>query len=354
MIIKIFKQGTNSGKEHIDYLFNEEKHEGFIPKSIKGNRFLTEEVLSNISSRIKNKYCSGVISFRDGEELNSNQLQELMNSFERTFAPFDDPGRVNFLWVQHRDKGRNELHFICPQVDLKTEKQFSLHPNSKTTLLHFEHFTRLQNYKHGFKQVDNKDYFKSNYNFSVKLVKDLTVKKANFFSSRYCEKKSLLYNKRTTTKKGLQNERKIDITKSRGIREKSNEPLVHSSNQYNIIARRTEQINQGNSKEIGRDRTERGNDFKFKSSEINNVRNEREVQGQSREKSTRTDSSISSKIQALNSLPFEQRRQELIALMNSTFDFDESMSLMNELIKITGQINSQIGDLPTQQKKPKF
>lgn len=311
--------------------------------------------MSNISNRIKNKYCSGVISFRENEQLDSNQLQELMHSFERTFAPFDEAGRANFLWVQHRDKGRNELHFICPQVDLKTEKQFSLHPNSKTTLLHFEHWTRLQNYKHGFEQVDKKDYFKSNYNFSVKLVKDLTVKKANFFASRYCEKKSVYYNMNKQKGKKHGNTKQNGIASTAITRKESNESSIHSSNQYNHIVRRPKQINQEHSKEIGQDRTGTDRDVfnKSQQSEINNVRNEREVQQQERRRGTETNSS-SSKIEALKNLSLEKRKQELIALMSSSLSFQESYDLMNELLKITGQINSMIGDEPKKQLKPKM
>jgi hypothetical protein len=196
MLLKIFNQGTGNGKAHIDYLFNEQKHKGFKPQLIKGNKFITEEITGSITN--KNKYISGVIAFRENEVLEKSQLLDIIESFEATVAPFADKSRVNFLWVLHKDKNNTELHFISPRIELESRKALDIHPNTKTNLLLYEHFTRATNFKYGFEQVDKKAYFKSNFNFSKKLVRDLVEKRAVFFQSKYCEKKKNVYNKNTT------------------------------------------------------------------------------------------------------------------------------------------------------------
>jgi hypothetical protein len=53
---------------------------------------------------------------------------ELIDSFERDFlVPGLDPGRLAMVWVQHRDHGRTELHFIITNVDLETQKDRNEH-----------------------------------------------------------------------------------------------------------------------------------------------------------------------------------------------------------------------------------
>ncbi|WP_304349390.1 hypothetical protein [Comamonas testosteroni] len=201
MIVKIFNQGTSNGKAHIDYLLSHEKHQGFKPQVIKGNAFITEQITGSITN--KNKYTAGVIAFRDNEILEKSQLLDIIDSFEATVAPFSDKSRVNFLWVLHKDKNNTELHFITPRKDLLSNKALDIHPNTKANLLLFEHFTRATNFKYGFKQVDNKEYKKGNFDFSKKLVRDLVEKRAIFFQSKYCEKKKTIYNKNKRANNGM-------------------------------------------------------------------------------------------------------------------------------------------------------
>jgi hypothetical protein len=75
------------------------------------------------------RYTSGVLSFTEEEaarlEGHPGTSLELIDSFERDFlVPGLDPGRLAMVWVQHRDHGRTELHFIITNVDLETQKRF--------------------------------------------------------------------------------------------------------------------------------------------------------------------------------------------------------------------------------------
>lgn len=154
MIIRIFRQGQNNGSAAINYLFDDETHQAIAPKLIQGSANLTKELISSITR--KHKYISGVISFRQNEDLTHVEKLDLINHFQKTFAPFDSQERVNFLWVEHRDKGRLELHFLCPRIDLKTKKAFNLHPPGNANKRLYSTFTQLQNQKYGFQQVDKR------------------------------------------------------------------------------------------------------------------------------------------------------------------------------------------------------
>jgi hypothetical protein len=169
MIIKIINQGRENGAAAVNYLLSEAKHATYKPVLICGNSETTKQIISN-TSRVQ-KYTSGVISFAKDEDLNEAQKHELISHFQKTFAPYDDPSRVNFLWVEHRDKGRLELHFLCPKTDLKTGKAFNISPPGKKNQAFFNHFVRLQNAKYGFEQVDKKPVSRQSLAASVKQLK---------------------------------------------------------------------------------------------------------------------------------------------------------------------------------------
>nr|QGM49684.1 MobA [Helicobacter pylori] len=72
-----------------------------------------------------------------------------MESFENALLTQEMQGRYNILWVEHTDKGRLELNFVIPRVDLITQKAF-------TPYYHSADITRIDlwkdciNLKHNF------------------------------------------------------------------------------------------------------------------------------------------------------------------------------------------------------------
>ncbi|MEW9900913.1 relaxase/mobilization nuclease domain-containing protein [Chitinivorax sp. PXF-14] len=337
MIVKIFNQGTSNGKAHIDYLFSEEKHKGFKPQLFKGNRFLTEEITGSITN--KNKYTAGVIAFRDNETLEKSQLLDIIESFESTVAPFHDKGRVNFLWVLHKDKKNIELHFISPRIDLKSQKALDIHPNTKANLLLFEHFTRATNYKYGFEQVDKKDYKKGNFEFSKKLVRDLVEKRAIFFQSKYCEKKKNPYNKNTTRKIKVKNGMEgIGTTNKRSLRASESTQLDMFSNRRSPkdststpqhIDRPTqpENRNKHTEREQGREHTSTTSQ-KLQSGQKHDSKSETSS-------SSKPDSRTSiQKANDLRNSPLISQLHEVQALYNSEHDQFKRLELYNRLLQL--------------------
>jgi hypothetical protein len=225
MIIKFFHQGKNVGDYIVQYLLSEDKHNGMKPEVIEGSPELTLNIINSL--KFKNKYTTGVISFKEGEQLTRQQQHELIQQFESTFCPFDDPARVSFLWVKHEDKGRLELHFLMPRVDLKTGKSFNIHPPGKSNLLFYEAFTRLENKKHGFEQVDGKKMGSKNVQFYIDVLNDLHLQRKDYIYSQYDKPK-------TIKTKGFKNGR-TRITGTKSVSHKFNGKYAQFRNCANSI-----------------------------------------------------------------------------------------------------------------------
>ncbi|MBT2975942.1 relaxase/mobilization nuclease domain-containing protein, partial [Vibrio anguillarum] len=48
---------------------------------------------------------------------------KIMSSFEKALLPGLDADQYSCLWVEHRDKGRLELNFVVPNVELLSGKR---------------------------------------------------------------------------------------------------------------------------------------------------------------------------------------------------------------------------------------
>ncbi|MCA8093295.1 relaxase/mobilization nuclease domain-containing protein [Burkholderia anthina] len=61
--------------------------------------------------------------------------------------------RINSLWVAHHDKGRTELHFVVPRIDLKTRLALNISPPGKQNQELYRLFGAMMNDHFGFAQV---------------------------------------------------------------------------------------------------------------------------------------------------------------------------------------------------------
>jgi len=113
---------------------------------LRGDMELTKSIIRE--SPYSKKYTSGVLSFNE-QEIPRAELSEIMDSFEEMVTVGVGRDRVNFAWVMHRDKGRTELHFVIPNIDLETGKRFQPYYHQKD-MPRFRAFERLTNYEHGF------------------------------------------------------------------------------------------------------------------------------------------------------------------------------------------------------------
>lgn len=119
MIVKFHARGAGRGSGPVDYLLGKDRERDGATL----DRGAPDEIQDLIdSSPYAQKYTSGVLSFEESD-LSRQVKDELMSSFEKALLPGLDSDQYSCLWVEHRDKGRLELNFVIPNVELLSGKR---------------------------------------------------------------------------------------------------------------------------------------------------------------------------------------------------------------------------------------
>ena len=119
MIVKFFKFGKGNSKSCIDYLLGADRDREHA-RVLSGDVELTSAIID--SSRFAKKYTSGCLSFAEAD-LPEADKKKIMADYEACLFPGMSPDQYNILWIEHRDKGRLELNFVIPNVELSTGKR---------------------------------------------------------------------------------------------------------------------------------------------------------------------------------------------------------------------------------------
>lgn len=171
MICKFFenKKGTGGGTASINYLLNERTEQG-TARILKGDETLTREIINSLN--FKQKACVGCLSFSENDISDENK-KAIIESFETALLTPEMKDRVNILWVEHTDKGRLELNFVIPKVDLETKKSFNPYFH-KNDFGRIDTFVDLTNAIYGFTNPKDpaKDQSIKNINHHAKTFKD--------------------------------------------------------------------------------------------------------------------------------------------------------------------------------------
>lgn len=119
MIVKFHARGAGRGSGPVDYLLGKERNRDGATL----DRGDPDEIQSLIdSSPYAKKYTSGVLSFHESD-LDRQTKDHIMSGFEHALLPGLEADQYSFLWVEHRDKGRLELNFVVPNVELLSGKR---------------------------------------------------------------------------------------------------------------------------------------------------------------------------------------------------------------------------------------
>jgi len=146
MIVKFLSSKKAKGSKAVDYVLSEERHQESKPKILKGEPEKTQLIIDNIP--FEQKATFGVLSFEE-ENINEDLKYKIMSDFEKTLLPNMDRSNYNILWVEHRDKGRLELNFIIPKIELNSKK--SLNPFwDKFDRTRVNQWRDIQNLKYDF------------------------------------------------------------------------------------------------------------------------------------------------------------------------------------------------------------
>ncbi|WP_080126980.1 relaxase/mobilization nuclease domain-containing protein, partial [Helicobacter pylori] len=129
----------------VNYLLNERVEQG-TAKVLKGDANLTKSLLLSLTQ--KHKACVGCLSFEESN-INDGLKYELMESFENALLTQEMQRRYNILWVEHTDKGRLELNFVIPKIDLERQKAFNPYYH-KVDLKRIDTWQNVVNLKYTF------------------------------------------------------------------------------------------------------------------------------------------------------------------------------------------------------------
>ncbi|MBW6091005.1 relaxase/mobilization nuclease domain-containing protein [Escherichia coli] len=111
--------GKGGGSGPVDYLLGRERNR----EGARVLRGAPEEVRELIDATpFAKKYTSGVLSFAE-QTLPPGERERVMESFERVLMPGLEKNQYSILWVEHRDKGRLELNFVIPNMELASGKR---------------------------------------------------------------------------------------------------------------------------------------------------------------------------------------------------------------------------------------
>ncbi|MFP6161417.1 relaxase/mobilization nuclease domain-containing protein [Helicobacter pylori] len=147
MLVKFWgtNQGGGDGDGSVNYLLNERVKQG-TAKVLKGDANLTKSLLLSLTQ--KHKACVGCLSFEE-PNIDESLKYELMESFENALLTESMQNRYNILWVEHTDKGRLELNFVIPKIDLERQKAFNPYYH-KVDLKRIDTWKDCINLKHNF------------------------------------------------------------------------------------------------------------------------------------------------------------------------------------------------------------
>ena len=146
MVVKFFSNKKGGSVKALDYLLNEREKNG-TARVLVGDEQLTRNIINSIS--FKHKVCVGCLSFEE-----ENLKYKIMEDFEKHLLPSLESDQYNILWVEHTDKGRLELNFVIPKIELT--RKIALNPfYHKQDLSRVDVWQNLTNLTYGF--TDPKD-----------------------------------------------------------------------------------------------------------------------------------------------------------------------------------------------------
>nr|AFW18074.1 MobA [Pasteurella stomatis] len=155
MIVKFFKKHgkgkASSCKACVDYLLNKPDDTAQI---LQGDPRLSQSIADSLD--FNNTYTAGCLSFEESD-LPESQKREIMARFEKAMFAGLKPEQYNIAWVQHTDKGRLELNFVIPNVEMTSGKRLQPYYDRADRPL-----------AENFKQVINHEYNLSDPNAPTK------------------------------------------------------------------------------------------------------------------------------------------------------------------------------------------
>tara|TARA_E500000178_G_C17015943_1_gene752991 strand:- start:743 stop:1960 length:1218 start_codon:yes stop_codon:yes gene_type:complete len=120
VIVRFFRRGRGGGSGPADYLMGKNRDREFA-SVIRGD---LEQTVENINGlNFARNYTSGCLSFAE-KDISDKTKNVIMDSFESTVFAGLERDQYDITWIQHMDKGRLELNFLIPNVELQSGKRY--------------------------------------------------------------------------------------------------------------------------------------------------------------------------------------------------------------------------------------
>jgi len=130
MHIKFMAHGTGSGSGATAYLTQEKDHKGEVRPGIEVLRGNPEQLGKLIDSLdFVHRYSSGVIAFAPEDKPTREQVDAVLNDFEKLAFAGLEGNRYAWAAVRHdEENGGCHIHVIAARVDLQTGKSLNIAP----------------------------------------------------------------------------------------------------------------------------------------------------------------------------------------------------------------------------------
>ena len=154
MLLKFFKRGgtdddrrTLGGSAVKHYLLGTDTQPRDKARLLLGDADEVTEIINGLS--FAKVYTSGCLSFHEADVLTEAQKFEIIEDFEAMMFVGLEPYQYTSYWVEHTDKGRVELNFVFPNVELVSGNHLQVYYHNRDLNL-VNSWKNLTNDKYGF------------------------------------------------------------------------------------------------------------------------------------------------------------------------------------------------------------
>lgn len=154
MLLKFFKRGgtdddrrTLGGSAVKHYLLGTDTQPRDKARLLLGDADEVTEIINGLS--FAKVYTSGCLSFHEADVLTEAQKFEIIEDFEAMMFVGLQPHQYTSYWVEHTDKGRVELNFVFPNVELISGNHLQVYYHNRDLNL-VNSWKNLTNDKYGF------------------------------------------------------------------------------------------------------------------------------------------------------------------------------------------------------------
>ena len=154
MMIK-FHRASRSGGTAANYLEDEKDHKGQLRENVgvlRGDPFRVGQIADSLD--FKHRLTAGVIAWAPEDNPTTEQIDEVLDNFERLAWAGLEPERYAWSAVRHDEpSGGTHVHIMAARVDLQTGKSLNIAPPGWQK--DFDPLRDMLNIEHGWARPDD-------------------------------------------------------------------------------------------------------------------------------------------------------------------------------------------------------